>query len=166
MDKNTTMTATPNEIVTKLVEKEAVIQRVNGLTCQALFFAEKGSKAGRGGTGGKCSKRDNRDNMDDRKEKDLWKCFQCQWRGHITENRLSKQRGDLPMSADTAAKASTDASATSTLTTSIENYWMLASSNASSSDWFIDCRCTTHISSRQSMFITYTDYPPNMKQAK
>jgi hypothetical protein len=43
---------------------------------------------------------------------------------------------------------------------------MVASSNASSSDWFIDCRCMTHISGCQSMFITYTEYPPHMKQVK
>jgi hypothetical protein len=79
---------------------------------------------------------------------------------------LSKQRGDPPKAADTAAKASTEASATSTLTTSIENYWMVASSSASSSDWFIDCGCTTHISGHQSMFTTYTEYPPNTKKVK
>jgi len=72
---------------------------------------------------------------------------------------LSKQSGDPPTSADTAAKASTE-------TTSIENYWMVASSNASSSDWFIDCGCTTHISSCRSMFMTYTEYPPNTKKVK
>jgi len=77
---------------------------------------------------------------------------------------LSKQRGDPPKAADTAAKALTET--TSTLTTSIENYWMVASSCDSSSDWFIDCGCTTHISGRQSMFITYTEYPPNTKKVK
>jgi len=77
---------------------------------------------------------------------------------------LSKQRGDSPKSANTAAKASTET--TSTLTTSIENYWMVASSSASSSDWFIDCGCTTHMSGHRSMFITYTEYPPNTKKVK
>jgi len=43
---------------------------------------------------------------------------------------------------------------------------MVASSDASFSDWFIDCRCTTHISGRQSMFISYTEYPPNMNKVK
>jgi hypothetical protein len=32
MDKNATITATPDEIITKLVEKEAAIKRENGLT--------------------------------------------------------------------------------------------------------------------------------------
>jgi len=168
MDKNATMTATPDEIVTKLVEKEAAIKRENGLAPEALLFAKKGGKGGRGGKVGKSPKRDkrddDRDNKDDRKEKDLRKCFHCQRRGHITENCLSKQRGDPPKAADTAAKGSTET--TSTLTTSIENYWMVASSNASSSDWFIDCGCTTHISGRRSMFITYTEYPPNTKKVK
>jgi hypothetical protein len=43
---------------------------------------------------------------------------------------------------------------------------MVASSTASSSDWFIDCGCTTHISGHGSMFITYTKYPPNTKKVK
>jgi len=169
MDTNATMTATPDEIVTKLVEKEAAIKRGKGLAPEALLFAKKGrgngGKAGKGGRSPKRDKRDDkRDNKDDKKEKDLRKCFHCQRRGHITENCLSKQRGDPPKAADTAAKASTET--TSTLTTSIENYWMVASSNASSSDWFIDCGCTTHISGRRSMFITYTEYPPNTKKVK
>jgi len=188
MDKDTTMTARPNEIVTKLVEKEAAITRENGLAPETLLFAKKGGKGG-GGNGGKAGKGgrsprrdkrddkrdmrdDKRDKRDDKrdnkgdKEKDFRKCFHCQRQGHTTENCLSKQRGNPPKSADTAAKASTEASATSTLTTSIENYWMVASSNASSSDWFIDCGCTTHISGRRSTFITYTEYPPNPKKVK
>jgi hypothetical protein len=43
---------------------------------------------------------------------------------------------------------------------------MVASSSATSSDWFIDCGCTTHISGRRLMFITYTKYPPNTKKVK
>jgi len=149
-----TMTATSDEIVTKLVEKEAAIKRENGLAPEALLFAKKGGKGGGGnggkaGKGGRSPKRDKRDDKRDNKgdkEKDFRKCFHCHWRGHTTENCLSKQRGAPPKAADTAAKASTEASASSTLTTSIKNYWMVASSKASSSDWFIDCGCTTHIS--------------------
>jgi len=169
MDKNATITATPDEIVIKLVEKEAAIKREKGLALEALLFAKKGGgnggKAGKGGRSPKRDKRDDkRDNKDDRKEKDFRKCFHCHRRGHTTENCLSKQRGDPPKAADTAATAWTET--TSTLTTSIENYWKVASSSASSSDWFIDCRCTTHISGRRSMFITYTEYPPNTKKVK
>jgi len=43
---------------------------------------------------------------------------------------------------------------------------MVASSSAASSDWFIDCECKTHISGHRSMFITYTEYPPNTKRVK
>jgi hypothetical protein len=163
MDKNGTMTATPDEIVTKLVEKEAPMKRENWLAPEALLFAKKGGRGGRGGKVGKSPKRDKRDDKrdikDDRKENDFRKCFHCQRQGHTTENYLSKQRGDPPKSANTAAEASTE-------TTSIQNYWMVASSSGSSSDWFIDCGCTTHISGRQSMFITYTEYPPNTKKVK
>jgi hypothetical protein len=137
MNKNATMTATPNEIVTKLIEKEAAIKREKELAPEALLFSKKGGgnggKAGKGGRGPKRDKRDDkRDNKDDNKEKDFRKCFHCHRRGHTTENCLSKQRGDPPTSADTAAKASTET--TSTLTTLIENYWMVVSSSGSSSD--------------------------------
>jgi len=169
MDKNPSMTATPDEIITKLVVKEAAFRRENGPAPEVLLCAKKGGKGGNGGKagkGGKSPKRDTRENQDDRKEQDLRKCFHCQQRGHCTENCLSKQHCDPPKTADTVAHASTEASATSTLTTSIEYYRMAASSYASSSDWFIDCGCMTHISGCLSMFITYTKYPPNSKTVK
>ena len=127
MDKNATMTATPDEIVTKLVKKEAAIKRENGLAPEALLFAKKGGRGGgnggKAGRVGKSPRRDKRDNKRDNKgdkEKDFRKCFHCQRRGHTTENCLSKQRGDPPKAADTVARASTK-------TTSTENYWMVAS---------------------------------------
>jgi hypothetical protein len=43
---------------------------------------------------------------------------------------------------------------------------MLAGSNASCSDWYIDRGCTTEISGHGSMFVTYTEYPPNMIKVK
>jgi hypothetical protein len=90
MDKKATMTATPNEIVTQLIEKEAAMKRENGLAPEALLFAKKGGKGGIGGNGGKAGKGsrspkrdkrdDERDNKGDnnRKEKDFRKCFHCQ----------------------------------------------------------------------------------------
>jgi hypothetical protein len=41
MDRNATMTATPNEIVTKLVEMEAAFKRENVLAPDALLFARR-----------------------------------------------------------------------------------------------------------------------------
>jgi hypothetical protein len=81
MDKNATMTATPDEIVTKLVEKEAACQRENGLAPEAMLFAKKCGKGGNGGkagNGGRSPKRDKRDDKRDNKgdkEKDFRKCF-------------------------------------------------------------------------------------------
>jgi hypothetical protein len=40
MDKNATGTLTPDEIVIKLVEKEAMIKHENGLAHYALLFAK------------------------------------------------------------------------------------------------------------------------------
>ena len=136
MDKNAIMTATPNEIVTKLVKKEAAITRENGLSPEALLCAMKAGKGG--GNSGNASKvgrslksdkrDDKRDNRgdNDRKEKDFRKCFHCQWRWHITENCLSKQHGDPPKSANTAVNASNET--TSIFTTAIGNCWIVASS--------------------------------------
>jgi len=39
-DKNAMMTTMPDEIVTKLVDKEAAIKRENGLAPEALLFAK------------------------------------------------------------------------------------------------------------------------------
>jgi len=174
MDKNGTKTATPDEIVTKLVEKEAAFKRENGLAPEALLIAKKGGRGGRGGKVGKSPKRDKRDDKrdekrdnngdDDRKEKDFGQSFHCQWRGHATENCLNKHCGDPPKAVDSVVKASTET--TLTLTTLIKNHAMEAGSNASSSDWFIHGGCMTHISGHGSMFITYTEYPPNTKKVK
>jgi hypothetical protein len=71
MDKIVTMTAAPDEIVTKLVEKEAAINRENGLAPEALLLAKKGGRGCRGCRGGKVGKspkRDKRDNKRDDKE--------------------------------------------------------------------------------------------------
>jgi hypothetical protein len=56
MDKNATMTAMPDEIVTKHIEKYAAIKRENELGPEALLFAKKGGKDGSGGYGGKDGK--------------------------------------------------------------------------------------------------------------
>jgi len=53
MDKNTRMTATPDEIVTMLIKKEAEIKREIGLAPEALLFAQNGGKGDRGVKGGK-----------------------------------------------------------------------------------------------------------------
>jgi len=92
VDKNTTMTATPDEIVPKHLEMEASIKRENGLAPKTLLFAKKGVKGSRGGKGSKSPKMDKRHNKGDNngKEKDLRKCVHRQQRGHITEDCLSK----------------------------------------------------------------------------
>jgi hypothetical protein len=93
MDKNATLTASPDEIVTKLVEKEAAIKRENEIAPEVLLFAKKGGgNGGKAGKAGRSPKRDKGDNKgdNDRKEKDIRKCFHCNRRGHSTQNSLSK----------------------------------------------------------------------------
>jgi len=63
MDKNTTTTATPDEIVTKLIKQEAAIKRENGLAPESQRFVKKGVRGGRGGKVSKSPKSDKRDNM-------------------------------------------------------------------------------------------------------
>jgi len=109
MDNNAMMTTMPDELVIKLVYKEAAMERDIALAPEALLFAKTGGNVGngsKGGKGGKSPKRDERENEGDnnRKENDLRKCFHCQQRRHITENCLSKQRGDPRNAADTAAQ--------------------------------------------------------------
>ena len=83
-ERNTTMTATPVEIVTKLVEKETAIKRENGLAPEALLFEKTGGRGGRGGKAGISPKRDKGDDKtdnkgdNDRKEEHLRKCFHYQ----------------------------------------------------------------------------------------
>jgi hypothetical protein len=68
------------------------------------------------------------------------------------------------MATGTAAKSSTEN--TSTLTTSIVNYLIVASSTPSFCDQFINCGCMMHISGPRLIIITYTEYPPNTKKEK
>jgi hypothetical protein len=142
MDRDATITATTNVSVAKLVNLDVSTERVNGIAPEAVFFPKLGGEGG--GTGGKAGKdgkspmRVKRDHTDNWKEKDLRKCTHWQEPGHITENCLSNQGGDPPMAADTVATASTEAWATSTLTTLIQNHWIVASSSVSTGDWFID----------------------------
>jgi len=83
-DKNVMMTTTPDEIVTKLVEKEAASRRETGFAPEALLVAKKSGRGSRGGNVGKSPKGDERDNTrenkgdNDRTEKDLRKCIHCQ----------------------------------------------------------------------------------------
>jgi len=44
MDRNSTATLTPDEMVIKLVKKEATIKRENGLGQEALVFAKGNTK--------------------------------------------------------------------------------------------------------------------------
>jgi len=159
MDTNATMTAWLDEIVAKLIDKEAATMGEQGLAPEALLFPKNGGKGGKGGKGPKKDKGEN-----NRQEKDQRECFHCQRRWRIAEKCLSKRRGNPPKAANTAGKVSTET--TSTLTTSIENYWMVASSYSPSSYFLIDCGCMTQNSGRPSMFITYTEYPPNTEDGE
>jgi hypothetical protein len=67
IDKTATVTASPDMIVTKLVEQEDAIKRENGLAPEAQLFAKKGGRGGRGGKVGRSPERDKRDDKRDNK---------------------------------------------------------------------------------------------------
>jgi hypothetical protein len=100
IDQNAMMTTRPDEIVTKLVEMEAVMKSINGLAPAALLFAKKGGRGGgnggKAGRGGKSPRRNRRGNNDDKKEKNFHKCFHCQQQRNTNGNCLSKQCGEHP----------------------------------------------------------------------
>jgi hypothetical protein len=133
MANNATMTATPNEIITKLVKTEAAIKRQNKLAPEAILFAKKDGKSGNGGNASKVGKGsiipnwNERDNTADRKDSVPAKSIQCQRRSYITKNCVSTQTSNPALAAATGVEALTQTM--STLTTSIENYWIVVCSN-------------------------------------
>jgi hypothetical protein len=56
MDKNATIPAKSDEIVTKLVKKEAALKRENRLAPEVLLIVTTGGKCGSGGSGGRGGK--------------------------------------------------------------------------------------------------------------
>ena len=159
---NTTMTATPNAIVAKLVEVNGGINWENGLSQRWLHFAKQGWKVNIGGQRNNSSKMDIGQNV--RNENDQRITFHCQWRGYITKNCLSKQCSNSPKDAYTAEEALTET--TSSLTTLIKNNLMMASWNASASNWFINYRCKTTLSFGWLMFNRYAKYTANWTKVK
>jgi len=167
MDKNATATLTPDEIVIKLVEKEATIKRENGLGQEALLFAQ-GSAKGKGkGKGRKSWKGDESDeDQGDRKSQPT--CFYCHKEGHKVWNCPSMKRGDSPVtkeSTETAAKAKDDtitaARDSAEMTTTIENYWVTDTGGKtapSKESWYLDCASTSHICGDRRKFVRYTGF--------
>jgi len=151
------MTATPDRVVIELVKMDAAIKTVNGIAPNALLFAKMGGTGGTTIKSSKGPKRDKQYNKDDRKENDQQNWFHCQKRGHITKNCIRKQHGNPHVATDADYICSADFN---------RNIWTAGSSDARSSDWFIDCVCMTHISGHRSICVTYTNYPANIKMVK
>jgi len=129
MDKNAMATLTPDEIVIKVVEKEATIQHENGLGQEALLLAKGNGKgnAKKKGKRLKSWKGDESDEDQDRKGKPT--CFHCHKEGDMLWKCQSMKRGEPPVtknSTKTTAKAKDDTITTTRdsaeMTTTIENY--------------------------------------------
>jgi len=167
MDKNATATLTPDEIVIKLVEKEATIKRENGLGQEALLFAKgnaKGNAKGKGkGKGRKSWKGDESDEDQDRKGKPT--CFDCHKEGHKVWNCPSMKRGDPPVTKESTETAAMDdtitAARVSAEMTTIENYWVTDTGGKtapSKESWYLDCASTSHICGDRRKFARYTGF--------
>jgi len=163
MDKNVTATLTADEIVIKLVEKEATIKCEKGLGQKALLFA-KGNAKGNGkgkGKGRKSGKGDESDEDQDRKGK--LTCFYCHKEGHKVWNCPSMKRGDPAVtkeSTETAAKDDTITTARVSAKT-IENYWVTDTGRKtvpSKESWYLDCASTSHICGDRRKFVWYTGF--------
>jgi len=160
------MTATSDHIFTLLVDNQTAIRRQNRSDSDDMFLTKQGCIGSERCEDSNSAKRDKKHNQVNTTEKDQQKCFRCQWGVHIAENWLSNQCGNPPKAPDTTVQSWTKALTvtTSSLTTSFVNNLMAASSNALWNDWFLDCRCTIYISGHQSIFISYTNYPPTMRK--
>jgi hypothetical protein len=167
MDKNATATLTPDEIVIKLVEKQATIKRENGLGQEALLFAKgnaKGNAKGKGkGKGRKSWKGDESDEDQDRKGKPT--CFYCHKEGHKVWNCPSMKRGDPPVIQESTEIPAKDDSITaarfSAEMTTIENYWVTDTGGKtapSKESWYLDCASTSHICGDRRKFVRYTGF--------
>jgi len=76
--------------------------------------------------------------MNDMKKNDLWKCYHCQRRGHLTEKHISKLYGHPPNAAETAANLTTKVPVIQTPNSLIVIYLGQMGSIASASDLFLD----------------------------
>ena len=170
MDKNATATLTPDEIVIKLVEKEATIKRENGLGQEALLFAKgntkgnaKGNAKGKG-KGRKSWKGDESDKDQDRKGKPT--CFYCHKEGHKVWNCPSMKRGDSPATQESTGMPAKDDSITaarvSAEMTTIENYWVTDTTGGktapSKESWYLHCASTSHVCGDRRKIVRYTGF--------
>jgi len=161
IDKNATATLTPNEIVIKLLEKEATIKRENGLGQEALLFAKgnangnaKRNAKGQGEGSGRMSWKDDESDEDQGDRKSQPMCFYCHQEVHKVWNCPSMNRGDLRVTKETTetpAKAQDDTitarDSEETMTT-IETYWVTDTgrkTSQSQASWYFDCASTSHI---------------------
>lgn len=127
MDKNPTATLTPDEIEIKLVEKETMIKRGNGLGQETPLFATENSN-GNGkskGTGRRSGKGDNSD--EDQEGKRKLTCFLCHKKGNKVSNCPSIKHGNPPITKENPETAAKDDNITAArgsvqMTMTIDNY--------------------------------------------
>jgi len=162
MDKNAMATLTPDEIVIKLVEKEATIKRENGLWQDALLFAKRNGKGqGKGRKSWKGGESD--EDQGDRKSQPT--CFYCHQEGHKVWNCPSMKRGDPPVTQERteipAKDDSINAARVSAEMTTIENHWVTDTGGKtapSKESWYLDCASTSHICGDRRKFARYTEF--------
>jgi len=124
MDKNAMEILTPDEIVIKLVEKEATIKRETWLGLEALLFAKGNAKGQAKGKSRKSRNGHESDEDQDRKGKPT--CFYCHMEGYKVWNCLSMKQGDPPITKESTGTSAMDDTLTAARVPAetIENYWV------------------------------------------
>jgi len=161
MDQNATATLTPDEIVIKLVEKEAMNKREKGHGKEALQFAKGNGKGNAKGNakGKKSWKGEESDEDQDRKGK--LTCFDCHKEGPKVWNFPNIKRGDPAVTkkcTKTGAEPNDDTITTrdsAETTTTIAYYWVTDTGGKtapSKESWYLDYASTSHIYGDPSTF--------------
>jgi len=164
IDKNATATLTPDEIVIKLVKKEATIKHEKGVGKEALLFAKGSAKGKSKGKGSKSWKGDESDeDLGDRKSQ--LTCFYCHKEGHEVWNCPSMKRSDPPVTKESTEIPPKDGSITaarfSAEMMTIEHYWVTDTGGKtapSKESWYLDCASTSHICGDRRKFVRYTGF--------
>ena len=163
MDKDATVTLTPDEIVIKLVELEAMINHENGLGQEALRFVKgnaKGNAKGKDKDKGRKSWKGDESDEDQADRKSQPICFYCNKEGHKIWNCPSMKHSDPPVirvNTETAAKDDKITAARISAET-MGNYWVtdIAGKTAPLKEcWHLDCASTSHICGDRRNFALY-----------
>jgi hypothetical protein len=163
-DKIDTLADKPEEIVTKMKAHQARHQQEVDLeSIELLALAKTQTKSDRRRQTRKSLKSRNTGSASDgsssenenhatrsTKWRDTQECYRCHKVGHIAWYCPSTAPVDCAAPTETAS---------ATMTTSIENYWMTVTGRSPEKEgWYLDCATNSHVGGYQQRFALYTEY--------